>query len=62
MPIKLKNTADAGDYAAFEAAHGLECIGCGCCTYVCPARRRLSQTITMAKRYVLAEKKKGAAK
>ena len=62
MPIKLKNTADAGDYAAFEAAHGLECIGCGCCTYVCPARRRLSQTITMAKRYILAEKKKGAAK
>lgn len=62
MPILLKNTADAGEYAKFEAAHGLECIGCGCCTYVCPARRRLSQTITMAKRYVLAEKKKGAAK
>ena len=62
MPIKLKNSADARDYAAFEAAHGLECIGCGCCTYVCPAKRRLSQTITMAKKYVLAEKKKGAAK
>ena len=62
MPIRLKDTADARDYAGFEAAHGLECIGCGCCTYVCPARRRLSQTITMAKRYVLAEKKKGAAK
>ncbi len=62
MPIRLKNSADAHDYADFEAAHGLECIGCGCCTYVCPAKRRLSQTITMAKRYVLAEKKKGAAK
>ena len=62
MPIKLKNTADAHEYAEFEALHGLECIGCGCCTYVCPAKRRLSQTITMAKRYVLAEKKKGAAK
>ena len=62
MPIKLKNTADAGDYAEFEKLNGLECISCGCCTYICPAKRRLSQSITSAKQLVLAEKKKAAAK
>lgn len=62
MPIKLKNTADAGDYKEFEDLSGLECIGCGCCTYICPAKRRLSQSITAAKQYVIAEKKKAAVK
>ncbi len=62
MPIKLKNTADVGDYAEFERLHGLECIGCGCCTFICPSKRRLSQSITIAKRFVLAEKKKAGAK
>ena len=62
MPIKLKNSADAGDYARFEKLHGLECISCGCCTYICPAKRRLSQSITAAKNHVIAEKRKAAAK
>ena len=62
MPAKLKNSADNYKYDVFEKLGGLECIGCGCCTYICPARRRLSQSISVAKRHVLAEKKKAAAK
>ncbi len=62
MPIKLKNTADVGDYEEFERLHGLECIGCGCCTFICPSKRRLSQSITIAKRHILEEKKKAGAK
>ena len=56
------NDAYRLDYSRNEELGGLECIGCGCCTFTCPAKRRLSQSITMTKRYVLAEKKKGASK
>ena len=38
------------------------CIGCGSCTYICPAKRRLSQSITAAKRQVLADKRAAAQK
>lgn len=62
MPAKLKNAADNYKYDVFEKLGGLECIGCGCCTYICPARRRLSQSISVAKRHVMAEKKNAAAK
>ena len=37
-------------------------IGCGCCTFICPAKRKLSQSITAAKNHVLAEKKARAKK
>ena len=25
------------------------CMGCGCCTFVCPARRPVAQTMSLAK-------------
>lgn len=62
MPAKLKNAADNYKYEVFEKLGGLECIGCGCCTYICPARRRISQSISVAKRHVLAQKKANAKK
>lgn len=58
MPAKLKNAADHYKYDVFEKLGGLECIGCGSCTFICPARRRISQSISVAKRQVLADKKK----
>ena len=62
MPAKLKALADRFDYGGFEKLGGLECIGCGSCTYICPAKRRLSQSITAAKRQVLADKRAAAQK
>ena len=35
-----------------------ECCECGCCSYVCPAKRPLTQAIKSARKMVLAEKKK----
>ena len=46
----------------FESLHGMECIGCGCCTYICPAKRRISQSIAIAKRQVIIERKAGRKK
>ena len=36
------------------------CINCGACSYVCPAKRYLSQRINFAKDYILGKKGKKA--
>ena len=43
------NAAKAEDYERFETLNGMECIECGSCTYVCPAKRPLTQTFKLAK-------------
>ncbi len=30
------------DYDLCEKLYASECIACGCCSYICPARRELS--------------------
>jgi len=47
-----------GDYETFEKSHGVDCIECGCCTFVCPAKRHLTQTCREGKRRVLSNRKK----
>ena len=42
----------------FEDWHGLECIECGSCTFVCPSRRQVAQSVKTMKKLVLAEKRK----
>ena len=42
----------------FEDWHGLECIECGSCSYVCPSRRQVAQSVKTMKKLVLAEKRK----
>ncbi len=58
MPRELAILADRGDYERFEAMSGLECCECGCCSYVCPAKRPLTQSIKSARKIVLANKRK----
>jgi len=50
-----------GEKRAFNEAekyHALDCIECGCCTYVCPASRPLTQWIKAAKADIIARQKK----
>ena len=52
-----------GDSEALEALNVDLCMECGCCSYVCPAKRPLVQTNKMAKiklREYLAAKKEEA--
>ena len=42
----------------FENWHGLECIECGSCSFACPAKRQLAQSIKTMKKQVLAAKRK----
>jgi len=58
MPFQLAALSDRNDDAGFVKQDGLECCGCGCCSYVCPAKRSLSQSIMQARNGILAKKKK----
>ncbi len=61
IPSRLAKFANQGLKQEFEDWHGLECIECGSCSYVCPSRRQIAQSIKMAKKLVLADKKKKKA-
>ena len=36
----------------------MECCECGCCSFVCPAKRQLTQAIKSMRRMILADRKK----
>ncbi len=42
----------------FVAWNGLECVECGSCSYVCPAKRQLKQSIGSMRKITLANRKK----
>lgn len=56
---KIAQTAAADDMDAFVKMHGMECIECGTCNFVCPANRNLVQSIRTMKRKVQAARRKG---
>lgn len=58
MPNQLARLANAGDMDAFIKNNGMECCECGCCSYICPAKRPLTQVIAGTRKLVLANKKK----
>ena len=43
---------------AFVASYGMECVECGCCSYICPAKRQLTQSIKAMRKMVMAERRK----
>ncbi|MBQ6229796.1 MAG: electron transport complex subunit RsxC [Eubacterium sp.] len=58
MPSKLADLAEHGKLDSFVENGGMECCECGCCSYVCPAKRHLTQTIAGTRKIVLANRKK----
>ena len=58
VPSKLATYAEHFDEEAFLRCNGMECCECGCCSFVCPAKRPLTQQIKSMRRLQLAKKKK----
>jgi len=58
LPARLATLAERGDMAGFEKLNGMECCECGCCSYVCPAKRPLTQSIKSMRKMVLASRRK----
>lgn len=58
LPARLAKLAERGDMTGFEALDGMECCECGCCSYICPAKRPLTQSIKSMRKMVLASRRK----
>ena len=58
MPSRLASFAEQFDEEAFLKYDGLECCECGCCSFICPAKRPLTQEIKSMRKILLAKKKK----
>lgn len=57
-PIQISAYALLHDYDKAAKYNALDCIECGSCSFICPAKRPLLQTIRVAKREILARKRK----
>jgi electron transport complex protein RnfC len=52
LPMKLQLMGLNNEYDKFVELDGMECCGCGCCSYICPANRSLTQTIVQTKQRI----------
>ncbi len=50
MPLSIERAYEAGDIESLKALHVDTCMECGCCAYVCPAKRHLVMTHKLAKK------------
>jgi electron transport complex protein RnfC len=48
-PQMLAALAQAGRYQEMDEAHLMDCMLCGCCSYVCPSNIPLSQMFSLGK-------------
>ena len=58
IPSRLADYAEHFDEEAFLKNNGMECCECGCCSFICPAKRPLTQEIKSMRKIQLAKRKK----
>lgn len=58
VPSRLADYAEHFDEEAFLENNGMECCECGCCSFICPAKRPLTQEIKSMRKIQLAKRKK----
>lgn len=56
MPLWIAGYQEAGRFDDCEKLGALDCIECGCCSFICPSRRRLVQGIRVAKAEIRARR------
>ncbi|MDK2934415.1 MAG: H+/Na+-translocating ferredoxin:NAD+ oxidoreductase subunit [Clostridiales bacterium] len=57
LPLKVANTVQAGELDMAMEYNILDCIECGCCSYICPAKRPLLQYIRLGKAKIRSQKR-----
>lgn len=60
MPGVLAEMIETGTYELAERNHILDCIECGCCAYICPANRRIVQSIRQGKNEIMRRRSQSA--
>ena len=56
IPCGIDKATRLRDPEMLEKYHVMDCIECGCCTYACPSKRFLTQSIKNGKVMVRAER------
>ena len=56
MPLVLNQQVIRNEFDKFRQTNGIDCIECGSCSYVCPSKRHLAQSIRYARRKILTKK------
>ena len=49
IPCSIAESAQTHNIDRFTKMHGMTCMECGCCSYVCPTHRQLTQAIKVGK-------------
>ncbi len=57
IPITLNKNVLADDMGAFKKNNGMDCIECGSCSYICPSKRHLAQSIRVTRRELMRTKR-----
>lgn len=60
MPFLINAYAERNAFEEASAENALDCIECGCCSFICPANRHLVQSIRLAKAEINAHRKKAS--
>ena len=58
VPQMMMDAAERSDIERFTALNGMECCECGCCKYVCAAKRPLTKAFKEMRKVVAASRKK----
>ena len=58
-PVVVAEAFNNRDFDALKARCVDLCVACGSCSYACPAKRPVSQTMTLAKAWYMSELRKG---
>ncbi len=58
VPQMIMEAAEQSDMERFIKLNGMECCECGCCAYICPAKRPLTQAFKEMRKEVAASRKK----
>ena len=56
MPVYIDSNVLTGDYSEAKKYGAMSCIECGCCSYICPAKKPLVQSIRLAKKIIRERK------
>ena len=62
MPLWIAAYAERALHDEAERLNAMDCVECGCCSYICPARRPLVQAIRLSKYEITARRRQAQAK
>ncbi len=58
QPVYISAFSLKNDFETCEQYSAIDCVECGACSFICPAGRPLTESIRLAKREILAKRKR----